>query len=66
MTEEKKDIIISIKNLPPKAYKAMSEWLVHVQADVMRKMGRLKGILSEDSCVNVSHQVSQPNENQNQ
>lgn len=60
--EEKKiekDIIISIKNLPPAAYDAMSDLAQTVTADLMRRMAQIGYLLTIDSSVTTTHRPSQ-------
>ena len=60
--EEKKiekDIIISIKNLPPAAYDAMSDLAQTVTADLMRRMAQIGHLLTPESKISTSYQSSQ-------
>lgn len=54
-----KDIVISLKNLPPAAYDTMSDYVQFVSAELMRQMGRIKHLLTEDSKITTTYQVSQ-------
>jgi len=57
--EVKKDIIISITNLPPAAYDTMSDYVQIVMADLMRTMAKYRHLLTEDSKINCTYKTSQ-------
>lgn len=55
----KKDITISIKNLPPAAYDTMADYVQVYGANIMRKMSEIQHLLATDSTVEVTYQPSQ-------
>lgn len=65
-TETKnKDIVISIKNLPPAAFDTMCDYIQLMSAELMRTMANIRHLLAEDSSIATTYQKSQQTENQN-